>query len=63
MWVTFIATAVATAVCLSVVNLASEINRIRDARVSPSIEYNALSRAPRVEQPQDKAESISRPIG
>ena len=63
MWITLIATAVATAVCLSVVNLASEINRIRDARVSPSIEYNALSKAPRLEQPQDKAESISRTVG
>ena len=63
MWITFIATAVATAVCLSVVNLASEINQIRDARVSPSIDYNALSKAPRLEQPQDKGGSISRKVG
>ena len=63
MWITFIATAVATAVCLSVVNLASEINRIRDASISPSIEYNALSNAPRWQQPRDKAESISRTVG
>jgi len=63
MWVTFIATAVATAVCLSVVNLASEINRIRDVRVSPSTEYNTLSDAPRLERLQKRAGSISRKFG
>jgi hypothetical protein len=57
MWITFIATGVAAAVCLSVVNLASEINRIRDVRVSPPVEYNALSKAPRLEQPQTQPES------
>ena len=63
MWITFVATAVAAAVCLSVVNLACEINRIRDLRVSPSIEHNALSNMPRLEQPQDKAGTISRKAG
>jgi hypothetical protein len=38
MWITFIATAIAASVCLSVVNLASEINKIRDVRFSPSLE-------------------------
>jgi hypothetical protein len=47
MWITFIATGVATAVCLSVVNLASELNRIQDVRVSPSVEYKSFSNAPR----------------
>jgi len=43
MWITFIATGVATAVCLSVVNLAYEINRIRDVRVNAAVELQSLT--------------------
>jgi hypothetical protein len=38
MWVTLIATAVAASICLSVVNLTSEINKVRNARHSPGVE-------------------------
>ena len=38
MWVTLIATAMAASVCACVVNLASEISKIRDARYSPGVE-------------------------
>jgi hypothetical protein len=63
MWITFIATGVATAVCLSVVNLASELNRIQDVRVSPSVEYKSFSNAPRLERPQNEAGPTSRIVG
>jgi hypothetical protein len=46
MWVTFIATAIAASTCLSMVNLASHLNRVRDARLSPVIESTAPSSAP-----------------
>jgi hypothetical protein len=59
MWITFIATAIAASVCLSVVNLASEINKIRDVRSSPPLENIAPSNAPPSEQPQSVASSIS----
>jgi hypothetical protein len=38
MWVTFIATAVAASICLSTVNLASHLNKVRNAPLSPVIE-------------------------
>jgi hypothetical protein len=38
MWVTFIATAVAASICLSTVNLASHLNKVRNAQLSPVIE-------------------------
>ena len=39
MWVTLIATAMAASVCLSVVNLASQINKVQDARHSTIVEF------------------------
>jgi hypothetical protein len=42
MWATLIATAMAASVCLSVVNLASQINKVRDARHSPIVEFKPL---------------------
>jgi hypothetical protein len=53
MWITLIATAIAAAVCLSAVNLASEINKIRDARNAPSLEYGAPSNMPRLDRSVD----------
>ena len=41
MWVTLIATAIAASICLSVVNLTSEINKVRDARNSAGVESTA----------------------
>jgi hypothetical protein len=41
MWVTLIATAIAASICLSVVNLTSEINKVRNARQSPGVEITA----------------------
>jgi hypothetical protein len=38
MWASLFTIAVAASICLSVVNLASEINKIRDARYPPAIE-------------------------
>jgi hypothetical protein len=49
MWITLIATAIAAAVCLSALNLASELSKIRDARNTPSLEYGALSSMPRLD--------------
>jgi hypothetical protein len=39
MWVTLMTTALAASVCLSVVNLASQINNVRDAKHSPVAEF------------------------
>jgi hypothetical protein len=41
MWVTLIATAIAASISLSVVNLTSEINKVRNARHSPGVEITA----------------------
>jgi hypothetical protein len=41
MWVTLIATAIAASISLSVVNLSSEINKVRNARHSPGVEITA----------------------
>ena len=45
MWVTVIATAMAASICLSVVSLTSQLNKIRDARNQTTIEYSAQPRA------------------
>lgn len=50
MWITLIATAIAASVCLSAVNLASEINKIRDARNTPPLEYVTPSNMPRLDR-------------
>ena len=46
MWVTLITTAMAASVCLSVVNLASQINKVRDVRHAPIIEYSPPHQGP-----------------
>ena len=50
MWITLITTAMAASVCLSVVNLASQINKVRDARPAPIVEstapHGSLDRSP-----------------
>ena len=61
MWITFIATAIAASVCFSVVNLASEINRIQEVRASAPIETSVPPDAPRL--PQDQAGPIGRKVG
>jgi hypothetical protein len=50
MWNTIITTAIAASVCLSVVNLASEINKIHDLRYASSVEYKPQSDLRRLEQ-------------
>jgi hypothetical protein len=41
MWNTLIPTVIAASICLSVVNLAAEINKGRDARNLPGVELTA----------------------
>ena len=50
MWVTLIAAATAASICLSVVNLASQINKVRNSRHSPVVESTAPHNAPLQEQ-------------
>jgi hypothetical protein len=51
MWASVFTIAVAASICLSVVNLASEINKIQVVRHSPVIEYSTPSGAPPSERP------------
>jgi len=44
MWSTFIPTAIAAAIIVSVVNLASEINNVRAARQDLGTEFSAMRR-------------------
>jgi hypothetical protein len=46
MWASLFAIAVAAVVCLSAVNLASEINKIQTARHSAVVEYSTPSGVP-----------------
>jgi hypothetical protein len=59
MWVSLFAIAVAAAVCLSAANLASEINKIHEARHSAVVEYSAPSDAPPAER-TDTRDSTAR---
>jgi hypothetical protein len=52
MWVTLIATAMAASVCLSVVNLVSQINKVRDAPHSPIAAFSAPRNAADHDQSQ-----------
>ena len=56
MWTSLFAIAVAAAVCLSAVNLASEINKIQEARHSTVVEYSTstLQRSERATRPIQK---------
>ena len=60
MWDLLFTIAVAAAVCLSAVNVASEINKIRDARYSPAVEYSAPFGAPASERMSDAVGSATR---
>jgi hypothetical protein len=53
MWASLFTTAVAAAVCLSAVNLASEINKIQEARHWAVVEHSAPSAAPPSERATD----------
>lgn len=53
MWVTLIATALAASVCLSEVNLASQIKAVRDTGHSPIAEFTA----PRNATSHDRSEA------
>jgi hypothetical protein len=57
MWASLFATAVAAAVCLSAVNLASEINKIQSAPHSAVVEYNTPSSEPASERATDTGRS------
>jgi hypothetical protein len=46
MWLTLIATATAAAICLSVINLAFQINKVRDARHLPVVEFTLPHNVP-----------------
>jgi hypothetical protein len=46
MWASLFTIAVAAAVCLSAVNLASEINKIQEARHAAAVEYSTPTGAP-----------------
>lgn len=60
MWSTVIATAVAASVCLSLVNVAAEMSRIRDARsvVDPALHQRAV---PAQQIPGAEAQTVSGP--
>jgi hypothetical protein len=60
MWDLLFTIAVAAAVCLSAVNVASEINKIQDVRYSPAVEYSASSGAPASERMSDAVGSATR---
>jgi hypothetical protein len=46
MWLTLIATATAAAICLSVVNLAFQIKKVRNARHSPVVVFTVPHNVP-----------------
>jgi hypothetical protein len=50
MWTSLIAVGIAASVSLSVVNLASQIDKIRDARHSPVVEFAVPHSGPDVDQ-------------
>jgi hypothetical protein len=58
MWASLFAIAVAAAVCLSAVNLASEINKIQAARHSAVVKYSTPSGAPPLGRATDAGGSI-----
>jgi hypothetical protein len=60
MWDLLFTIAVAAAVCLSAVNVASEINKIQDVRYSPAVEYSVSSGAPASERRSDAVGSATR---
>ena len=53
MWASLFTIAVAASICLSVVNLACEINKIQTVRHSPVVEYSTPSGAPPSERPTE----------
>ena len=59
MWASLFAIAVAAAVCLSAVNLASEINKIQEAKHTAAVEYSRPG-APPAERATDMGNSTTR---
>jgi hypothetical protein len=53
MWASIFTIAVAAAICLTTINLASEINKIQEARHSAVVEYSTPSSAPASERATD----------
>ena len=51
MWITLIAMAIAASVCLSAVNLASQINKIRDGDNASSLQYHQTTHSPQSKHP------------
>jgi hypothetical protein len=63
MWTSLFAIAVAAAVCLSAVNVASEIAKIHEARPSVVVEHSMPSGAPPLgERPMRAQAQSGRPI-
>jgi hypothetical protein len=60
MWASFFAIAVAAAICLSAVNLASEINKIQQAKHAAAVEYRAPTGAPPLGRSTDAGGSTIR---
>jgi hypothetical protein len=60
MWASLFAIAVAAAVCLSAVNLASQLNKIYEARQSSIVEHRIPSGAPPSERATDASGSTMR---
>jgi hypothetical protein len=50
MWTSLIAVGIAASIDLSVVNLASQIDKVRDARHSPVVEFAAPHNVPDLDQ-------------
>jgi hypothetical protein len=60
MWASFFAIAVAAAVCLSAVNLASKINKIQEARhAAAAVEHSTPTGAPPSERATDTGGSTA----
>jgi hypothetical protein len=60
MWASLFTIAVAAAVCVSAVNLASEINKIQEAKPAAAVGYSTPPGAPPVERATDIGNSTTR---
>jgi hypothetical protein len=60
MWASLFTIAVAAAVCLSAVNLASEINKIQEAKHAAAVGYSTPPGAPPAVRATDTGDSTTR---
>jgi hypothetical protein len=60
MWASLFTIAVAAAVCLSAVNLASEINKIQEAKHAVAVQYSRPAGVPPAERATDMSNSTTR---